>query len=112
MVVGRKRVPNDEGRWVYRVIDTIEYRNSWIFRYPELQKHGEGVSAILDFDGPIPPTSLAGNLITLHRPDGMTMQLRVESVEFGGGGVPSFFFKGISVADIPRGSVFFDERGS
>jgi hypothetical protein len=90
---------------VFEVIDTIDFRGKSRERFPDWKSLGEGVLAILEPDGPRPRRGLAGRTVTLRRPDGTTAQLVVDAVKFGGGGVPSLFFKDLAPGTIPRGSI-------
>jgi hypothetical protein len=87
-----------------RVIDTIEHRQSWTHRYPDLAAKGEGLLVVLESDGTTPDASLVGKPVSVRRPDGSTMTLVVDGVERGAGGVPGLFFRGLTSPDVPRGS--------
>ena len=87
-----------------RVIDTIQHRQSWTHRYPDLGAKGEGLLVVLESEGAKPDASLVGKAVSVHRPDGSTITLVVDRVERGAGDVPGFFLRGQTNSDIPRGS--------
>jgi hypothetical protein len=89
---------------ILRVIDTIEHRETWTHRYPDLAAKGEGLLVVLDPKGPIPTPSLVGEAVSVRRPDGSAISLVVDGIERGAGDVPGLFFRGITGADVPRGS--------
>jgi hypothetical protein len=92
----------------FRLIDTIELREGWTHRYPDLAARGEGVLVVLEPEGPRPDALLAGRSVTVRRPDGSIITPVVDRVERGAGDVPGLFFRGLSAADIPRGSTIED----
>jgi len=89
---------------ILRVIDTIEARESWMHRYPDLAAKGEGLLVVLEPEGPKPTASLVGKSVSVRRPDGSATTLVVDRVERGAGDVPGLFFRGLTAADVPRGS--------
>ncbi len=89
----------------YRIIDTIEHRHSWTFRYPDLQqKYGQGVQVILDPLQISEQPDIAGRRVQLLRPDGSVGEFEVSVVDINPGGVVSLFFRGADKRDIPIGS--------
>jgi hypothetical protein len=88
---------------MYRVIDTICYRGSWIHRYPELAERGEGLMAILDPDQISEPPEIGGQTVMVRRPDGGTDELVVTGSEVHHS-VVGIFFKDVSSDALPPGS--------
>jgi hypothetical protein len=88
---------------MYRVIDTISYQSSWIHRYPELAKRGEGVMAILEPNQIGERPEVKGRTVRVHRPDGDISELVATKAEEHHS-VVGIFFSGISAEEIPRGS--------
>ena len=87
----------------FHVIDTIEYRAEWTYRYPDIAAKGEGLLVILAPSEPLPDASLMGQSVLIHRPDGSYSEHVVSSVEKGANGMPGLFFSGLRAADVPRG---------
>jgi hypothetical protein len=95
----------DEGRvMMLRVIDTIEHRQSWTHRYPDVVAKGEGLLVVLESESTKSDAFLVGTPVSVRRPDGSTIALVVGGVERGAGGVPGLFFRGLTSRDVPRGS--------
>lgn len=88
---------------MYRVIDTIEHRATWTFRYPELARRGDGVLVVLDPEQINTPPDLAGLEIEITRPNGEVARHVADSAE-APAGVVGVLFKGLDAAQIPRGS--------
>jgi hypothetical protein len=85
-----------------RVIDTIDLRETWTHRYPELMAKGEGLLVIVDPAGV--NESVVGGSVTVRRPDGTAITLVVDGVERGASDMPGLFFRGLTRVDIPTGS--------
>ncbi len=88
---------------MYQVIDTIDYRNSWIHRYPEWLERGEGVLAILDPNQIEVAPEICGRTVTVYKPDGKIARFVANSSEKPHSMV-GIFFKSIFSEEIPRGS--------
>jgi hypothetical protein len=88
-----------------RVIDTIEYRDSWTHRYPEFAARGVRTLAVIDPEDLTDPDGISGRIVTVCRPDadGTRLQLRADISEAPSGTL-GLFFRGRTPADIPRGS--------
>jgi hypothetical protein len=88
---------------MYRVIDTIHYRDSWTHRYPELAQRGEGVMAILEPSQIKEPPDIQGRTVAIHKPDGNISRFVAADAEVHHS-VVGIFFRGISAEEIPLGS--------
>jgi hypothetical protein len=87
----------------FRVIDTIQFKSSWIHHYPEVEARGEGAMAILDPNQIQDVPEIEGRTIMICRPDGSVKQLVASSAE-APHSVVGIFFEGASSEDIPRGA--------
>ena len=87
----------------YRVIDTIQFKSSWIHRYQEFEARGEGLMAILDPDQIQVAPEIAGHTVEIWKPDGSISQLVALTAE-APHSVVGVFFKGASSEDIPQGA--------
>ena len=90
---------------MYRVIDTIVFRDAWLRHHPKLAERGEGILALLDPKQIREPPALQGRKITILKPDGRSAELIVDEVMLGAGSVVGLFFKGAPEDTIMRGSV-------
>ena len=88
---------------MYQVIDTITYRDSWTYRYPEFVKRGEGVMVILEPSQIREPPDVQGRTVTVRKPDGNISRLVATDSE-AHHSVVGIFFNGITAEEIPRGS--------
>ena len=88
---------------MYRVINTISYRNSWTHRYPEFAKRGEGLMVLLDPSQITEPPDVQGRTIKIHKPDGQVTQLVAIDSEVHHS-VVGLFFSGITEEEIPLGA--------
>ena len=90
---------------MHRVLDTIHHSNSWIHRYPELVKRGEGLLVILD---PKDTTNAFKEeatqaIVTISGCEPKV--LAIDSVEKNKAGVIGLFFRGAKEGEIPRGAM-------
>jgi hypothetical protein len=88
---------------MYKVIDTTSYANGWVYRYPELAERGEGVMAILEPNQIKLAPDIQGLVVTVHTPNGETLQL-VATDSSAHHSVVGIFFGGVSAEKTPRGS--------
>lgn len=88
---------------MFKVIDTIDYRNSWIHRYPEWLERGEGVLVILDPNQITQPPDVRGRTVTIHKLGGVVNQLIAYDSEAPHSMV-GIFFKNVFSDEIPKGS--------
>lgn len=88
---------------MFNVIDTIDYRNSWIYRYSEWQKRGEGVLVILDPEQIDQPPEVQNLTVTIYKPDGSISHFVANSSERLHSMV-GIFFRDVFSDEIPRGS--------
>jgi hypothetical protein len=79
------------------IIDTIEMKESLRIA------HAPGVVAVLDAFPAAEPEAFVGRAVRLRTPDGRSLPARVEAVRDHGATI-SFFFRGLTRADIPVGS--------
>lgn len=85
-----------------RVIDTIDMKESYGVA------HAPGVVAVLDSYRPADPQGFIGRVVQIRPPSGRSFAARVEGVRDHAETI-SFFFKGLTVGEIPVGSsVEFD----
>lgn len=88
---------------MYQVIDTISFRDSWIHRYPDFAKLGEGVMAILEPSQISEPPEVRGRTLTVRKPNGDLSRLVATDAD-AHHSVVGIFFGGVSAEEIPRGS--------
>ncbi len=89
---------------MYHVLDIIVHSDSWIHRYPELKKRGEGLLVILD------PKDTAGGFkeeakqATVSISGCEPVVLPIDAVEKNKAGVVALFFRALKDQAIPRGA--------
>ena len=88
---------------MYRIVNTINYRNSWIHRHPVFAERGEGVMVILDPNQIKEPPEISGQTVTIYKPDGKIVQFVVGSSE-APHSLVGIFFKDVFSDEIPLGS--------
>jgi hypothetical protein len=89
---------------MHRVLDTIQHTNSWIHRYPELHKRGEGLLVILDPNDTANAFEEAARQATVLVSGRAPKVFAIDAVEKNKAGVIGLFFRGVQEADIPRGA--------
>lgn len=65
--------------------------------------HDEGTVAVIDWDSAF-STPSTGSSVIVRRPDGTTLKLEVAEIKDHGPAI-SLFFKGLTLNEIPRGSL-------
>lgn len=89
---------------MYRVVDTIDHRKSWIHRYPEYMNRGEGVLILLDPNQISDISDISGKTVTVHKPDGNKVRFIVGNSEVRHSKV-GIFIKNVFSDEIPRESL-------
>lgn len=88
---------------MYRAIDTICYRRSWMKHYPERASEDEGLLLILDPEQVRSP--LEGvNRVAIRLGQGSERLWDVTRVESNGAGVVGLFFRGRQDEVVERGA--------
>lgn len=92
---------------MYRVIDSINLRSSWLQRSSTLPPQ-EGPLVFLDLvvdrnDPKVPFRE--GSQVRVHKPDETVITLAVNRVEVNAAGVVGLFFSQLPATEIPRGAL-------
>jgi hypothetical protein len=88
---------------MYKVMDVIDYRSSWTFRYPDFARLGEGVMVLLDPNQITEPPPIKRKTVNIQKPSGDTFQFTAFDTE-AHHSIVGIFFKGIFSDEIPIGS--------